>query len=504
MKKILMVILDGFGMRDEENGNAIKLANMECFNSLWESYPHSLLEASEEYVGLPHGQFGNSEVCHQVIGLGRKIKQRITIINEEIDTKNVLENQEFQNIVNHLSMYGSTLHLMGLTSDGGVHSHIGYMLKLIELLKEQNVKNVVFHAITDGRDTYQKSSQKYIEQINNLLKKNNMGYVGTICGRYYAMDRDNKWDRTRIYYDLVMNNRGYRVKDYHKAIDNCYKKNITDEFLPPMLLNEEFRVKENDILLWLNFRTDRARQILNALSDPIFNVFPIRNVNNFKVYNMFPQENVEHATNLFEISNEELYPIGKYFSDLKLTQARIAETEKFSHVTYFFNSELSKEFEGQDNYLVPSPKVATYDITPFMSAKEVTKKVKAALDKDYDFILVNYANPDMLGHTGNIEATVEGLKGLDVLLKEVITAAEDNFYKVFILSDHGNCDEMRSETGEVITTHSLSKVPFIVTDKNIKLKEHGDLTMVAPTLLKYMDIAIPKDMENTKNLIIEE
>ena len=504
MKKILMIILDGFGYREEEYGNAIKKANMEYFNSLWEEYPHSLLEASEEYVGLPKGQFGNSEVCHQVIGLGKKIKQRITIVNEEVESKHILDNQVFNEMINHLDMYNSTLHLMGLTSSGGVHSHIDYMLKLIPLLKEKNVKKIVFHAITDGRDTYQKSSINFIKEIDDLLKENDIGYVGTICGRYYAMDRDNKWDRTKIYYDLVTDNKGYKVKSYELAINNCYKKNITDEFLPPMILNPDVKIKENDCLLWLNFRTDRSRQILNALSENDFYDFRTTKIDNFKVYNLFAQDNVKNAKNLFEISSEELYPIGKYFSDLHLTQARIAETEKYSHVTYFFNSELAAAFDGQDNYLVPSPKVATYDLMPTMSAREVTKKVHEAIEKDYDFILVNYANPDMLGHTGNLEATVESLKYLDNLLKDVITYADDNFYKTFILADHGNCDEMLSENGEIITTHSLAKVPFIITDRNIELKSNGDLTMVAPTLLKYMDIALPKSMEGSKDLIIEE
>ena len=504
MKKILMIILDGFGYREEEKGNAIKMANMEYFKSLWEEYPHSLLEASGEAVGLPEGQFGNSEVCHQVIGLGRKIKQRIAIINEEIDTGKINDNNAFNEMINHINMYDSTLHLMGLTSDGGVHSHINYMFKFIKILKEKNIKRVVFHAITDGRDTYQKASKKYLDSVDSLLKEENIGYIGTICGRYYAMDRDNKWDRTYKYYDMIVNGNGYKVNDYAKAIDLCYKKDITDEFLPPLIVHDDFTIKENDCLLWLNFRTDRSRQILNALSDPEFVDFRTKKVDNFKVFNMFAQENVPYAKNLFKMSEEELYPIGKYFSELKLTQARIAETEKYSHVTYFFNSELSNQFEGTDNYLVPSPKVATYDMKPVMSAREVTVKVKEALDKDYDFILVNYANPDMLGHTGNMEATVESLKYLDYFLKDVISCAEENFYKVFILSDHGNCDEMLSDNGEVITTHSLSKVPFIITDKSLKLRENGDLTMVAPTLLKYMDIAIPKDMEGTKNLIIEE
>ena len=504
MKKILMIILDGFGYREEEHGNAIKAANMEFFKSLWEKYPHSLLEASEEYVGLPHGQFGNSEVCHQVIGLGRKIKQRITITSEEISSKNILNNEVFNEIINRVNMYDSTLHLMGLTSDGGVHSHIDYIIDLINLLKEQNVKRVVYHAITDGRDTFRESSIKYLDRVDKALKDNNIGFIGTICGRYYAMDRDNKWDRTQYYYDLVVNKRGYKVNKYETAIKNCYAKDITDEFLPPMLLSDDANIKENDCLLWLNFRTDRSRQILNALSDPDIKEIKNKVINNFMVYNLFHQDDVLNTKSLFKINEEELYPIGKYFADLNLTQARIAETEKYSHVTYFFNSELSKKFEGEDNFLVPSPKVATYDLSPVMSAREVTTKVIDALEKDYDFILVNYANPDMLGHTGNMEATIEGLKYLDKLLNKVINSAEDNFYKTFILADHGNCDEMLSDNNEVITTHSLSNVPFIITDENVKLKEHGDLTMVAPTLLKYMDIAVPKDMDPNNHLFIEE
>lgn len=504
MKKILMIILDGFGIREEEKGNAVKLANMEFLKSLWDNYPHALLKASEHYVGLPDGQFGNSEVCHQVIGLGHVVKQKITIVNEEIENKTILDNVNFQDMINHVNMYDSTLHLMGLTSDGGVHSHIDYMKKIIKLLKEQNIKKVVFHAITDGRDTFRTSSVKYLDEINNLLTEEGIGFIGTIAGRFYAMDRDNKWERTKVYVDLITEGRGYKVNDYANAINTCYKKDVTDEFLPPLILNENALLKENDALLWLNFRPDRARQILNSLTHPKFYDFRVNRPDNFKVFSLFKQDDVPNVKSLFEYKLDNLYPIGKYFSDLKLTQARIAETEKYSHVTYFFNSLLAKEFEGQDNYLVASPKVSTYDKAPLMSAREVTNKVKEAIEKDYDFILVNYANPDMLGHTGNLEATIESLKGLDKLLEDVMSAAEDNFYKVFILSDHGNCDEMLSPKGEVITTHSLAEVPFIITDKNVILKPNGDLTMVAPTLLKYMDIAIPKEMENTKDLFMEE
>ena len=411
MKKILMIILDGFGIRENEHGNAIKLANMTYFNSLLDKYPNTILEASGEYVGLPEGQFGNSEVCHEIIGLGKKIKQKITVINEEIFTKRILENSEFNNLLETTKKNKSTLHLMGLTSDGGVHSHLGYVLKLIPLLKEKEIKKIVFHAITDGRDTYIKSSLKFINEVDNLLRSEKLGFVGTICGRYYAMDRDNKWDRTQKYYDLVMRNKGFKVIDYNLAIDNCYKKNVTDEFLPPMLISDDACIKQEDTLLWFNFRPDRARQILNALTDPNFIEFKT----DFQVnaWNMFEVNDVTNIHTLFDLPKENIYPIGKYFSDLKITQARIAETEKYSHVTYFFNAELSKKFPLCDNYLVESPKVSTYDQTPLMSATDVTRKVKNAINKNYDFILVNYANPDMLGHTGNLAATIASLKGLD-------------------------------------------------------------------------------------------
>ena len=502
MKKILMIILDGFGYREDAHGNAIQMADMQFFKSLWEKYPHSLLEASGEYVGLPEGQFGNSEVCHEVIGLGKKIKQKITVINEEVQTKRILNNEVFQELITRTKKNKSTLHLMGLASDGGVHSHIGYILKLIPILKEQGIKKIVFHAITDGRDTYIRSSIKYLRQIEDVLKENKIGCLGTICGRYYAMDRDNKWDRTQKYYDLVINEKGFKVSDYELAINNCYKKNITDEFLPPIVVNEGAKINEGDTLLWLNFRPDRARQILSALTNPEFENFKTKY--QVDTWNMFDVADVNNFHTIFEIPKEDLYPIGKYFSDLKISQARIAETEKYSHVTYFFNAELSKKFPGCDNYLVDSPKVPTYDEVPLMSAEDVTRKVKSAINKNYDFILVNYANPDMIGHTGNLNAAIKALKGIDKLLEYIVNYSLDNFYKVFILSDHGNCDEMLNENNEIITTHSMSKVPFIITDENIKLKKNGDLTNVAPTLLNYMDIAIPKEMGDSKSLIVEE
>lgn len=504
MKKILMIILDGFGYREEEHGNAIKHANMPFYKKLWEEYPHSILEASGEYVGLPYDRFGNSEVCHGIIGLGHKIKQKITIVNEEINKKTIYENQYLKELVEHTVTNNSNLHLMGLLSDGGVHSDIDYMIKLIPILKEMGVKKLYFHAITDGRDTLMNNSMKYIEMLQKVFKENKLGEIASVCGRYYAMDRDHKYERTKYYYNMIVNGHAAKVLNLEKAIESCYNRNIYDEFLPPILLNHDLKLNDNDTLLWLNFRHDRAIQILNAINDPEFDGFETKQINNLKTYTLFEHEDIKNVTPLFEFHEEDLYPIGEYFSDLEISQVRIAETEKYAHVTKFFNAEKSKKFKGTKNILVPSPKVSTYDLTPLMSAEEVTNQVIKSLEKDYEFILVNYANPDMVGHTGNFKATVEALEGLDKCLEEVMKSAEDNFYKVFILSDHGNADTMLDENNVPITTHSMEPVPFIITDKNIKLKPKGDLTNVAPTLLHYVDIAIPEAMKDSKSLIIED
>ena len=511
MKKILMLILDGFGLREETKGNAVKLAKMDCFNKLWDEYPHSVLEASGEAVGLPENIFGNSEVCHQVIGLGKKIKHKITIAHETIASKKVLANEELIALVNHVLENDSTLHLMGLVSKGGVHSHLRYIMNLIPCLKEMGVKKLIFHVITDGRDTHPQSSLSYIYDLTKVLKENELGAIGTICGRYYAMDRDNRYERTKLYYDLVTLGQGLNVINLENAINNCYLKGITDEFLPPLLLKREALINEHDGLLWLNFRTDRSRQIINAFTNPEFEGFPNRIINNLKVCTLFPELEIKHANSLFDSENEDLYPISEYFADLKFTQARIAESEKYSHVTKFFNSEKALKYKGMDTFKIESPKVANYAVMPLMSADEVANTTIKCLEKDYDFILTNFCNPDILGHTGNLEATITALEGLDKILAEVIASAEDNFYKVIILSDHGNADTMLgnpdtlSEDGDApVTSHSMAPVPFILMDKHVKLKEKGTITMVIPTLLEYVDIAIPKEMKETKSLIVKE
>ncbi len=504
MKKVIMVILDGFGLNDLENGNAIKDANMETFNNLFKEYPHSVLQASGEYVGLPDDQFGNSEVGHLTIGAGRRIKQDLLKANELLGSPSIEQNDKLIELVEHTINNNSTLHLCGLVSDGRVHSDIKYMKNILGHLKNMGVKKVKFHAITDGRDTKVNSSIGYLTELENVMKSLNIGKISTVCGRYYAMDRDNKWERTKVYTDLLLKGVGIKIRTFKTGIEACYKKNLTDEFLPPLILDEDATIKNNDAFLWLNFRGDRSRQILTVLKNEDFQEYKVKKIDNLKILAITDVPGAKLTNKEYLIENEEIYSLGVYLSDLGLRQARIAETEKFAHVTYFFNGGGKVKLKGCDNFLIPSKKVKTYDLTPNMSALEVTEQVLKCLEKDYDFILVNFANPDMLGHTGVIDATINGLKTIDECLSRIVEAVDNNFYKLIITADHGNCDEMIRKDGSISTTHSIYPVPFILRDKHVSLKHKGDLTEIAPTILKYMDIAIPSEMKDTKTLFVEE
>ncbi len=496
MKKILTIILDGFGLRDELKGNAIKAADMEFFNSLWEEYPHSILTASEEAVGLKRGQFGNSETGHSTIGAGRLIKQNETLVDEFLNS-NVLENANMQKLLQNKD---KDIHLMGLCSDGNVHAGIDDFINLYKILVKNDCQKIHFHLITDGRDTDVHSAYSYISQIEKVIKEYKVGDIATICGRYYAMDRDKHYDRTKVYYDLVTDGIGIYTNNIDNAINNMYRKNITDEFLKPILINKNGLIKNGDILIWMNYRADRAKQILTAFTNPNFDDFRTHNMSQLEIYSFLPIDK-DIITNNFIDNPEITNPLGIYLSKLDLTQARIAETEKFPHVTYFFDGGYLGKIPKCNTFHIPSPMVPSYDLKPEMSAVSVTKKTIECMIQDYDFILVNFANPDMVGHTGNFDASVKACMTIDLCLKKIVEQAEDNFYKVIILADHGNADIMFDEEGNKVTTHTLSKVPFIILDKQVKLKEYGDLTMVAPTILEYMDIAIPEEMKETEILI---
>ena len=499
MKKILTIVLDGFGERKEEEGNAIKAARMKNYEALVNNYPHTTLYASEEPIGLRKGQFGNSEIGHTIIGAGRIVKQSESLVDELFE--NIDENLTFQMLIDYTrSNPEQAVHLMGLCSDGLVHSDINHFIKLFNRLADNGVRNIYFHLITDGKDTPSMSANKYISKIEEVIKEREVGSIATLCGRYYAMDRDQKWARTKRYYDLVTAANGYRFNDAHDPINISYKENITDEYIKPIVINPNGIIKDNDSVVWINYRLDRGKQILSALSMEDFDEFETVKYDNLNVYTFFPLEK-GIKSNSFLPTNQVENPLGIYLSNLGLSQARIAEAQKYSHVTYFFDGSYNGKIDKCDKYLIPSNDSKTFAEKPEMSAVEVTKKTIDCMQKDYDFILVNFANPDMVGHTGNWNSAVKACITVDICLGKLIEVAEDNFYKIILLSDHGNVDKMYDEEKNPVSTHTLSKVPFIIVDKKVKLQSEGSLINVAPTILDYMDIAIPKEMSESSSLI---
>ncbi len=497
MRKVLTVVLDGWGYREEEYGNAIKMADTKNFDKLWETYPHTTLFASEEYVGLNDGEFGNSEIGHMTIGAGRKINQhgpRITEFLKTVNKENTLFN-DFLDEAQH-----RTIHIIGLYSNGKVHSNLDHFLHVYDLLKEHNALNIHFHLITDGRDTDTHAAIKFVNDLENKLVNDKHADITSICCRYYAMDRDTNYDRTKVYYDLLTRGIGIKVKTATEGIESIYKKGLTDEFIYPLIINPENIIKDGDMILWMNYRSDRAKQIMRAFASSTFEDMPTYKYENVDVYSFFPLDkdiNTKYFLQDINVTN----PLGIYLSNLGITQARIAETEKYAHVTYFFDGMYNGKIAKCDKILVPSPKIDTYDLKPEMSATEVTKKAINAMEKDTEFILVNFANADMVGHTGDLDATMKAVTTIDVCLQRLYEVAQDNFYTMFILADHGNADIMIDNYGNSVTTHTISKVPFIITDNNIELKKGGDLTNVAPTILEYMDIAVPPEMNEYVSLI---
>ena len=489
MKKIILLILDGFGIRKSEVGNAIKMSSLPNLTSIMSKFPVAELEASGEEVGLPKGQMGNSEVGHMTIGSGRTIKQPLSLIDEKIKNKEFFENDALLDLMDHVNENKSTLHIIGLLSNGGVHSSIDHFYASLALAKIKKVDNVIFHFITDGRDTLPNSGIKYINAFMEKATKLGLGTIGTISGRYYAMDRDNNYDRVKKAYDAIVYNIGNTFSDYNRCMDLHYKNNIGDEYINPSIITKGSNIKDNDGVLFVNFRPERIRELINALVDPEFNMFNTKKFKNVKFTSLYNvDDKVESA-----YSNEEiLNTFGKYLAELDFKQARIAETEKYPHVTYFFDG--GDELSDKNLYkiLVPSPKVPKYDMKPEMSVVEVTYSVLDAMDDDFDFILVNFANPDMLGHTGNIPATVRALEACDVCIGKIYEKAQENFYDLVITSDHGNCEYMKDEDGNVITSHTTNKVPFVICNEKYKMKNEGTLKDIIPTLIDMYEISKPR------------
>lgn len=490
MKPVVLCILDGAGIREEIKGNAFKQAKKDTFDYLWNKYPHSLLEASGELVGLPMGQMGNSEVGHITIGSGRIVNQPLQLMNKAVETGEIYKNENILEVINHTKNNNSKLHLLGLISDGGVHSHINHLLGLIDMCKKEGIKDIYIHLFLDGRDTPPRSAYQYIKLLEDKINKENIGIISTLSGRYYAMDRDNKWERIKLAYDNITLGTGEKYNNSKDAIMTSYENNVDDEFLIPCVINEDGLIKDNDGLIVFNFRPDRLRELFFALTNPNFNHFERPLVNNLKLVTMMPVSSdlvYKYAFKMDKLDNT----LGSYISDLGLKQLRIAETEKYAHVTHFFDGENDSELNNCDKILIPSPKVATYDLKPEMSAYKITEQLLPIME-NYDLIILNYANCDMVGHTGDMEATIKAVEAVDKCLDAVYKKVEELEGTILITADHGNSEYMIDENGNRVTSHSTNKVPLII-NKNFKLKD-GKLSDLAPTILKLMNLEIPKEM----------
>ena len=500
MKPVVLCILDGVGIRDEGKGNAFKNAQKPFLESLWQNYPHCLLEASEMSVGLPKGQMGNSEVGHMNIGAGRIVYQPLELINQEIEKGTFFENETILKVIAHTKENKSKLHIMGLISDGGVHSSIEHLMAMLDMCKKENVKRLYLHLFTDGRDVSPKSSYSYIHKVEEKLKEMGIGSIASITGRYYAMDRDNNYDRLRKAYDVIVNNVGEVHTSIQEYIEESYEKNITDEFLLPAKFVENGNVEENDGILVFNYRRDRLRELFTAITNPDFNEMEVTKFSNVKVVTMLPVVESVKAAHAFENPNL-VHLLGEYVSKQGLKQLRIAETEKYAHVTFFFDGGKEEDYLNEKKVLIPSPKVATYDLKPEMSALEVTEVLLNELDNDYDLIILNYANGDMVGHTGDYDAAIKAIECLDSCVEKIYDKVLDLGGILFVTADHGNCEEMIDDHGNIVTSHTTNKVPFVLTKKGYKLKE-GKLCDIAPTILDILQVEKPIEMTG-ESLIIE-
>lgn len=500
MKPVLLAILDGFGLREETKGNAVKLARKPNFDYLWNHYPHTTLEASGKKVGLPEGQMGNSEVGHMNIGAGRVVYQPQELINVNIENKEFFQNKEILKVIEHTKENSSKLHIMGLISDGGVHTHIDHLLALLDMCKLNNVERLYLHLFTDGRDVDPKSSYSYIKRVEEKLNQIGIGSIATIGGRYYGMDRDNNYDRLKKAYDVIVNKIGPRKNSIKEFIEESYHQNITDEFLIPTIFDEDGNIEENDGLIVFNYRKDRLREILTAITNPNFKEMEVVKFHNVGVVTMFPVVESVIANHAFD-DPELTHILGEYVAEKGLHQLRIAETEKYAHVTFFFDGGKEIDYSNEKKILIPSPKVATYDLKPEMSIEEVTDVLlKELTENQYDLIILNYANCDMVGHTGNLDAAIKAVEAVDYHLGRVYEKVKELGGTLLVTADHGNCELMLDENNKVITSHTTNKVPFIICDKSYQLKE-GKLSDIAPTIVKILDLEIPEEM--TEEVLIK-
>lgn len=490
MKKVILLIIDGFGIRNEDNGNAIKMASIPNLTNIFNTYSTSQLETSGLLVGLPQDMVGNSEAGHITIGTGRIVKQPYTIINDSIKDKSFFENDVLLDLIDHVNENNSTLHLVGLISDSSSHCSIDHFYAALALAKIKKVKSVVFHFITDGSE----SDKSALEHINSFIEKSSklgLGTIGTISGRYYAMDYDNNYDRVKKVYDALVYNIGNNINDYTRCLELHYKNNITDEYINPSIITKGSQIKDNDGVLFVDFRCERMDKLVSAFVEKNFNMFNVKQLKNVKYAALYSTD--EKIIGAY--TNETLTnTFGKYLAGLDFKQARIAEVSKYPHVTYFFDG--AEDFSDKNLYkiLVPAQNVPRFDMKPEMSIAQVTTAALNAMDDDFDFILVNFANPDIVGHTGNIPATIRAIEACDICLGKLFEKAQENFYELVITSDHGNVEFVKDEKGNVRRSHTANKVPFVICNKDYKLKGSGSLRDVIPTIIDIYQISKPQEM----------
>ena len=497
-KLTMLMILDGYGINENENGNAISVANTPVMDKLMKQNPNTVIKTSGLDVGLPEGQMGNSEVGHTNIGAGRIVYQELTRITKSIEDGDFFSIPELVKAIDNCKKNKTKLHIMGLLSDGGVHSHIRHLYAILELAKRKDFEDVYVHCFLDGRDTPPASAESYILMLEKKMAEKGVGKIASISGRFYAMDRDKRWERLQKAYDALVNGIGEKSQTAQMAIEDSYQKEIFDEFVVPTLIcnGEEpiATIGKKDSVIFFNFRPDRAREITRALVDESFDAFETKKLNLFYVcFTNYDETipNVEVAFKKAELKNT----FGEIVSSNNLTQLRIAETEKYAHVTFFFNGGEEKQYKGEERILVPSPKVETYDMQPEMSAYEVTNKVVEAIkSQKYDTIILNYANSDMVGHTGNLDAAVKAVEAVDECVGRVVEAIEEVGGVLLITADHGNSEQMIDyTTGDPHTAHTTNPVPLVLVGKDVKLKE-GRLADLAPTMLDIMGIEKPEEM----------
>ncbi|MGN9165092.1 2,3-bisphosphoglycerate-independent phosphoglycerate mutase [Tissierellaceae bacterium HCP3S3_D8] len=504
-KPVMLMILDGWGIGEDYPGNAIKLANTPNFDRLLKECPNSSLDASGIAVGLPEGQMGNSEVGHLNIGAGRVVYQELPRITKAIEDGEFFEKKEFLDGIENAKKNKSKVHLIGLVSDGGVHSHIKHLYGLLELMKKNHQEEVYVHAILDGRDVPPTIGKQHIQELMTKMGEIGVGKIATVSGRYYAMDRDKRWDRTQLAYDAMTLGKGNTSTDPVLAVEKSYKEDINDEFIVPTVIMEDERpvatVESGDTIIFFNFRPDRARQITRAFVDKDFEGFKReKQVDTFYVSMTEYDKTIENVVVAYR-SEPPVNTLSQFVSSKGLNQLKIAETEKYAHVTFFFNGGIEEPYANEDRALISSPKVATYDLKPEMSAEEVKNELLKRINMDkYDLIVVNFANPDMVGHTGVIPSVVKAIEIIDGCLGEVIQLLEEKGGKALITADHGNAEKLLDDDGNPVTAHTTNKVPLIlVGEKDVSLKG-GKLADLAPTLLEMMGLEKPAEMTG-KSLI---